>query len=71
MFDGFDPSQYEDEVRARWGDTEAYRESARRTRSYGEAEWGEIGRESEAIVRGLAALLRAGEPADGQAAVSR
>jgi DNA-binding transcriptional MerR regulator len=68
MFEGFDPGQYEEEARERWGHTEAYQESARRTRAYGAAEWGEIRRESEEIVRGLVALLRAGEPASGEAA---
>ena len=68
MFEGFDPREYEDEARERWGDTEAYQESARRTREYGEAEWNEIRRESSEIVDGLAALMRAGEPADGDAA---
>ena len=68
MFEGFDPREYDDEARERWGDTEAYRESARRTKSYGDAQWGEIRRESEEIVRELAALMRAGEPAGGEAA---
>jgi DNA-binding transcriptional MerR regulator len=68
MFEGFDPSEYEDEARERWGHTEAYRESARRARGYGEADWAEIRQEDEEIVRGLATLLRAGEPADGERA---
>jgi MerR family transcriptional regulator, thiopeptide resistance regulator len=68
MFEGFDPSEYEDEARERWGHTGAYRESARRTRAYGEAEWNEIRDESAAIVRELIELMRAGEPADGPAA---
>jgi DNA-binding transcriptional MerR regulator len=68
MFEGFDPSEYEEEARARWGDTEAHRESARRTQRYGEPEWAEIRREAEEIVRELVALLRAGEPADGERA---
>ena len=33
MFEGFDPAEYEDEVRERWGDTDAYRESTRRAAS--------------------------------------
>ena len=65
MFDGFDPAEYEEEARGRWGDTEAYQESARRTRSYGDAEWAAIRAESEEIVIGLVLLMRAGEPADG------
>jgi DNA-binding transcriptional MerR regulator len=68
MFEGFDPSEYEDEARERWGHTEAYQESARRTRSYGEGEWAEIRGESQQLVRELVALMRAGEPADGDAA---
>jgi hypothetical protein len=64
MFDGFDPAQFEEEARERWGDTEAYRESARRTRSYGDAEWAAIRAESDEIVNGLVMLMRAGEPAD-------
>ena len=68
MFEGFDPSEYEDEARDRWGHTEAYRESARRTQAYGEAEWSEIRRESEAIVGELIELMSAREPAGGEAA---
>ena len=37
-------------------------------RRYGEAEWSEIRRESEQIVRELVDLMRAGSPADGAAA---
>jgi DNA-binding transcriptional MerR regulator len=65
MFEGFDPAEYEDEARERWGHTEAYRESARRTAGYGEAEWREIRAETEEITRGFAELQAAGEPADG------
>ena len=68
MFEGFDPSEYEDEVRERWGDTEAYKVSARRARGYGESEWTEIRRESSEIVSELVAAMRAGSPADGAVA---
>jgi MerR family transcriptional regulator, thiopeptide resistance regulator len=68
MFEGFDPSEYEDEARERWGHTEAYQESTRRARAYGEAEWSEIRREASEITDGLVALIRDGEPADGAAA---
>jgi DNA-binding transcriptional MerR regulator len=68
MFDGFDDAVYEDEARERWGDTDAYRESARRTSSYGEQEWAEIRDEGEGITRSFADLLAAGEPADGSRA---
>lgn len=65
MFEGFDPSEYEEEARERWGHTEAYRESARRAARYGDAEWREIRAEAEAITRELVALMRSGAPADG------
>ena len=68
MFEGFDPSEYEDEARERWGHTEAYRESARRTAEYGEREWQQIRAEFEEIVRSFAGLLAAGQPATGEAA---
>ncbi len=68
MFEGFDNSQYEDEVRARWGDTEAYAQSAQRAASYGDAEWGLIHSQAEELNRSFVALHAAGEPADGAAA---
>jgi DNA-binding transcriptional MerR regulator len=68
MFEGFDPSDYEQEVRERWGHTEPYRESAQRTARYGDREWADIRSEADQIVRDFAALLAAGEPADDQQA---
>lgn len=59
MFDGFDHSQHEDEVKARWGTTEAYAESARRTKSYGKAEWEQIKTDWNAIYAALANHMRA------------
>jgi MerR family transcriptional regulator, thiopeptide resistance regulator len=65
MFEGFDNSPYEEEVRERWGHTEAHRESARRT-SYGPEQWAEMQAEQEAIERELAELMRAGEAPTGE-----
>lgn len=62
MFDGFRPEDYEDEVVARWGNTEAYRESARRTKGYGKADWDEIRRELDSIHGRLVALMQQGVP---------
>jgi DNA-binding transcriptional MerR regulator len=39
IFQGFDPDKYADETKQRWGNTEAYKVSARRTKSYKEADW--------------------------------
>ena len=60
MFDGFNPEDYEEEARQRWGHTEAYKESARRTKQYGKPEWEAIRRESEAIYARLAELMQQG-----------
>lgn len=64
LFDGFDPDEHEDEVRERWGDSDAYRESARRTKHYGKAEWEAIKRESQSIYSRLADLMKAGAAPD-------
>jgi DNA-binding transcriptional MerR regulator len=62
LFDGFDPAEYEDEATERWGDTDAYKESARRTKSYGKAEWSTIQAESAAIYQAIADHMKAGTP---------
>lgn len=64
MFGGFDPSQYEDEVKQTWGDTDAYTESARRTKQYGKAEWEQIRRDWETIYARLAELMHEGATPD-------
>src|SRR5437762_1393306 len=62
MFDGFNPEDYEEEARQKWGNTSAYKESARRTAQYGKSEWEEIKRESEDINTRLRDLMRQGAP---------
>jgi DNA-binding transcriptional MerR regulator len=67
LFEGFDPAQYEEEVQERWGQTAAYKESARRTKQYGKAEWAQHQREAEAIYARIAEQMRAGTPVDDPA----
>ncbi|MEO6773204.1 MAG: TipAS antibiotic-recognition domain-containing protein, partial [Kofleriaceae bacterium] len=62
MFDGFEPATYADEARDRWGQADAYKESARRTKGYGKPEWEAIKREAEAIYRRFAELMHEGTP---------
>lgn len=70
IFNGFDPDRYEGEVRERWGDTEAYAESARRTRRYSEADWKRIQTENGDLLDEIAALKRqGGDPAGDEAIV--
>jgi MerR family transcriptional regulator, thiopeptide resistance regulator len=66
MFEGFDPAQYEDEARERWGHTEAYQQSTRRVQSYADAEWAAIRDEREAA--GLARYVRDAIVANAEAA---
>jgi DNA-binding transcriptional MerR regulator len=65
LFDGFEPEAHEEEARRRWGQTEAYRESKRRTSRYGPEDWKRMKAEVGAVEAELAACLAAGEPADG------
>lgn len=48
VFGDFNPADYEDEVKERWGDTDAYAESARRTKRYTKVDWQRYKDESEA-----------------------
>jgi broad specificity phosphatase PhoE len=60
VFGGLDPSEYGDEVEERWGETDAYHESARRTRRYAKEDWARFKAESDAIIANAARA--AGEP---------
>lgn len=68
VFGDFIPSEYEDEAKERWGDTDAYRESARRTARYTKEDWQRFKDESEEIGSAIAALMDEGiAPDDPQA----
>ena len=64
VFGDFDPAEYEEEAKERWGESDAYKQSAQRTSSYGKAEWQAIKDESEGIYRSFVELMAAGTPAD-------
>jgi hypothetical protein len=66
--DGFDPRDHEDEARERWGHTEAYRQSAQRTKQYTPDDWRRIKDEAAELHEGLAALWQAGADPAGEAA---
>lgn len=63
-FGEFDPKRYGAEAQERWGATDAYKESARRTARYTKADWSRFKTESEAIGAAAVALMDAGVPAD-------
>jgi len=58
--EGFDHAQYGEEVKERWGKTDAYKESARRAKQYNKEDWARIKAEGEAVEARLAELLVAG-----------
>jgi len=64
LFEGFDPKAYEQEAKERWGHTEAYKESQRRTNSYSEADWQRFRAENSAITEGLVRAMQAGKKPD-------
>ncbi len=57
------------EAEQRWGDTDAWQESRRRTAAYTEQDWMTIKAEADANIAGFAGAIRAGEPADGTVAM--
>jgi DNA-binding transcriptional MerR regulator len=68
VFGEQDPTQHAEEAQQRWGETDAYRESQRRTSSYDKQDWLRVKAEAEDIERRWARALAAGEPADGDVA---
>jgi len=69
IFDGFDPAEHAEEAKKRWGDTDTYAESARRTKDYGEAEWRAIRGELDGIWKDAAELMQADTSPDKPAAL--
>lgn len=72
MFEGFgdfNPAEYEDEAKERWGDTEAYRESTRRTKGYTKADWQRFKDESEALNARIVELMDEGVPPEDERAM--
>lgn len=66
--DGF-KDEYQQEAQERWGDTDAWKESARRTKGYTTSDWASIKAEGEASAAALVAALQSGEPATSEAAM--
>ncbi len=69
VFDGFDPSEHEQETEERWGKADGYAESIRRTKSYTKADWARLKAEASEISHTFLALMASGAPADAQEAI--
>lgn len=70
LFEGFDPARYDAEAKARWGKTEAYAESSRRTARYTREDWARFAADQKAIFVGFADALAAGQAPDSPAALA-
>ena len=70
VFGDDDPTRYADEAKQRWGQTDAYAESHRRTSRYTAADWQQIKAEAAAVNQAFAAALADGDPADGPRAMT-
>ncbi|MER6396856.1 MULTISPECIES: MerR family transcriptional regulator [unclassified Kitasatospora] len=57
--------EWEAEAEQRWGDTDAWAQSQRRTGGYDKGDWQRIKAETDALNARLVAAFTAGEPADG------
>jgi hypothetical protein len=69
VFGDHDPAQDEAEVEERWGETEAYAQSNRKTAAYSKADWLRIKAEGEDVERRFAEALQSGVPADSPQAM--
>jgi DNA-binding transcriptional MerR regulator len=66
--DGF-TDEYEQEAQQRWGETDAWKQSASRTRRYTKADWADVKAEMDAVNAAFVAALRSGEPPTSEAAM--
>ncbi|ETK37825.1 MerR family transcriptional regulator [Microbispora sp. ATCC PTA-5024] len=68
VFGDFDPDEHAEEVEERWGGTDAFEQSRRRTARYTKDDWKTITGEAGEILGEFAAVYAAGEPAGGERA---
>ena len=69
VFGDFDPAEHEVEAEERWGGSDAFAESQKRTKGYSKEQWKELGAEGKSIGEGLAELMAAGIEATSEAAM--
>lgn len=63
-FEGFDPTEYEQEAAERWGETDGYAESIRRTKSYTKTDWATLKAEADEISQSFLVLMVREVPPD-------
>ncbi|HEY7010968.1 MAG TPA: MerR family transcriptional regulator [Jatrophihabitantaceae bacterium] len=62
--------EWAEEAEQRWGETDAYRESQRRTAAYTKDDWVRLKAESDQGLREFRDLMRSGAPASSEAAMA-
>ena len=70
VFGDFDPAQYADEARERWGENDAFKQSQVRAKGYTKDDWKQIRSEMSDLDRRIATAMRAGVPAAGDEAMA-
>jgi DNA-binding transcriptional MerR regulator len=69
VFGDNDPAQYDAEVEERWGETDAYAQSKRKTAAYSKEDWLRIRADGEDVESRFAEALQSGVPADSPQAM--
>lgn len=63
IFDGFEPAQYEAEAEQRWGQSDAFKESKKRTARYTQEDWRRLAAEQASIYADAFKSVQAGKSA--------
>ena len=69
-FGDFDPEEHAEEAKERWGGTDAYAESERRTGSYTVDDWQRVSAEADELAQGFLQLMADGTLADSTKAAA-
>ena len=60
IFGSFDPDVHNEEVKSRWGNTDAYKQSAKKTANYTKEDFAQMNLESDFIVQTFKNLMEKG-----------
>jgi DNA-binding transcriptional MerR regulator len=69
VFGDFDPAVHADEARERWGETDAFKQSARRTAAYNKDDWIAIKVEADAVTGAYADAMTSGAAPESSVAM--
>ena len=69
VFGDFEPENHQEEVKQRWGNTEAYRQSRPRVASYTKEDWMRFKAEQEEVEKNLAAAFESGAAPESEQAM--